>query len=569
VWTYVLDRRSNAVPIGVPGELHIGGVALARGYLNQPELTAEKFIPNPFGNNLGARLYKTGDLARYLPDGNIEFLGRVDNQVKIRGFRIESGEIESTLNQHPGVQGSVATVREYAAGDKRLVAYVVSRQAPALTAHDLREFLKQKLPEYMVPSAFIFLDALPLNSNGKVDRKALPDFGATGREEKKTLVAPRDELELQLTKLWERVLKTRPIGVTDDFFDLGGHSLLAVQLFSRIEKVIGKQLPVATLFRAPTIEELAGVIRQKDWSAPWKSLLAIQPGGTKQPFFCVHAHDGGILFWRDLARHLGSDQPFYALQPQGLDGKQPLHSRIEEMAAHYIKEIRILQPEGPYFIGGHCLGGVIAFEMAQQLHLQGEKVGLLALFDSYAPRREKSGRSSLLHRSWIKGIRLFETVHLHLGNFSVLEPGERLSYIKEKLNKALYKLYMSLGSRWIPAARNRRKVLTAASQAARHYVSKVYPGRVTLFRATTLRRGINHDPQMGWGSLAGGGLEAHLIPGYHAHIVLEPRVRLLAKELTASLSEAQEFKKSEAIVREAQSNEEDTTNVLSGKISRQ
>jgi thioesterase domain-containing protein len=255
------------------------------------------------------------------------------------------------------------------------------------------------------------------------------------------------------------------------------------------------------------------------------------------------------LFWRDLARHLGSDQPFYALQPQGLDGKEPLHSRIEEMATHYIREIRTLQPKGPYYIGGHCIGGLIAFEMAQQLHAQGETVGLLALFDAYAPRREKSVQSSLLYHCRRKAIRAFETIGLHVANLLVLKSGERLPYIRTKFTKALYKLYMGVGSAWIPAARKRQEVMAAATRAAKTYDAKAYPGKITLFRATNLGGSIKHDPQMGWSRLAGGGMESHLIPGYHAHIVLEPRVRVLGQELTAALCQAQQSGAGEPLVR--------------------
>jgi thioesterase domain-containing protein len=326
---------------------------------------------------------------------------------------------------------------------------------------------------------------------------------------------------------------------------------LAVRLFAQIEKRMGTSLPVASLFHAPTIEQLARLMSRREWSAQWKSLVAIQPGGGSPPFFCVHAHDGGVLFWRDLARHLGSDQPFYALQARGLDGKQPPHGRMEDMAAHYIEEIRSLQPEGPYFIGGHCIGGLIAFEMAHQLHQQGEQVALLALFDSYAPRKGRTARSSLLYRYRYKAIRLFEmTVALHVGNLLIIEPKERLSYLKEKFNKALYKLYMGLGSAWVPAARNRRNILRAGSQAARIYDPKIYPGKFTLFRAAQLGGGIEHDPQMGWGRLAGGELETHVIPGYHAHIVLEPRVRVLAKQLKVFLKRAQKTAESERTVEE-------------------
>jgi amino acid adenylation domain-containing protein len=538
----VLNDAEQLAGIGELGEIYVRTPYLARGYLGNNALTQQRFIINPFNDLPGDRLYKTGDKGRYLSDGSLEFIGRSDYQVKIRGFRIELGEIETVLSQNPGVRQAVVLAREDSPGEKRLVAYVASSQEQPPTGNDLREFLKKRLPDPMVPSAFVNVETLPLTPNGKVNRSELPAPDCTRQERENELVAPRDELELQLTRIWERVLKIRSIGVTDNFFELGGHSLLAVRLFGQIEKIMGMNLPIAALFHAPTVEQLARLISQDGWRVQWRSLVAVQPGGTKPPFFCVHAHDGGVLFWRDLARHLGPDQPFYSFQPQGLDGSQPPYTRIEDMAAHYIKDLRALQPEGPYFIGGHCFGGLVAFEMAQQLHALGAKIAFLALFDCYAPRPEKSGRSSLMRRYRYRAIRFFErTVSLHVGNLSVLPRKERFPYLKGKFNKALYKLYMAVGAWWIPAARNRRLILKTGSRASRKYYPKLYPGKVTLFRATELGGGIDHDPEMGWGRLAGAGVEIHLIPGYHAHIVLEPRVRLLAKELIRSLSEAQDI----------------------------
>ena len=535
----ILNRGRNLAGVGEQGEICVRSPFLSGGYLDDQEKTLERFQTNPFTSSPGDLIYRTGDLGRYLPDGAVEFAGRADRQVKVRGHRIELGEIECAMERHAGVRQAVVVVREIDSQDQRLEAHIVP-QAEQLTIDQLRTFLQKSLPSYMVPSSFVVLDHLPLTPNGKVDRSALPAPDYMRQEQQEALVAPRDGLELQLRQIWEKLLKVRPIGIRDNFFDLGGHSLLAVRLFAQIEKVTGKRLPVAALFHAPTIEQLTRLMSRQEWSAQWKSLVAIQPAGSKPPFFCVHAHDGGVLFWRDLARHLGSDQPLYALQAQGLNGRQPPHNRIDEMAAHYIKEIRALQPEGPYFIGGHCIGGLIAFEMAQQLHTQGERVGLLALFDSYAPRKNWSARSSMLHRYRYKAIRLFEmTVSLHVSNLLILEPKERLSYVKGKFNKALYKLYMGLGSAWVPAARHRQNILKAGSRASRNYDPKIYPGKIALFRATNLGGGIEHDPQMGWGRLAGGGLETHVIPGYHAHIVLEPRVRVLAEKLTACLERGQ------------------------------
>jgi acyl carrier protein len=271
---YILDRHRLPVPLGVPGELYVGGDGLARGYLNRPELTAERFIPHPFSAEPGARLYKTGDLARYLPDGTIEYLGRLDHQVKLRGFRIELGEIEAVLGQHPAVHEAVVSVREDTPGDKRLVAYVVPRAAHSLilrmgrngrpSVEELRSYLADRLPQFMIPAAIEVLDALPRMSNQKVDRLTLPEptrWDGAGRD-----VAPRDELERQLAAIWERELKIVPISMTDNFFHLGGDSLLAVRLFSQIEKVLGTRLPVATLFTAQTIEQLADILRREGWS---------------------------------------------------------------------------------------------------------------------------------------------------------------------------------------------------------------------------------------------------------------------------------------------------------------
>jgi acyl-coenzyme A synthetase/AMP-(fatty) acid ligase/acyl carrier protein len=301
---YLLDSHLQPVPIGVVGELHIGGAGPARGYLNARELTAEKFIRNPFSQEEGARLYKTGDLARYLQDGNIEFIGRSDYQVQIRGFRIELGEIEAVLSQHPSVLQTVVIAREDVRGDKRLVAYVVPNQEPAPIISDLRRFLKEKLPEYMIPSAFVLLSALPLTPTGKVNRNTLPAPDLASDQE--AIVAPRDELEQKLSQIWEEVLQFKPIGIKDNFFDIGGHSLIAVHLFAQIEQKFGKKLPLATLFTSGTVETLAQMLRSTEEKATdhqvlrgalgedtsidaWSSLVKIQPNGSKPPLFLGYA----------------------------------------------------------------------------------------------------------------------------------------------------------------------------------------------------------------------------------------------------------------------------------------
>jgi aspartate racemase len=538
---YILSDRLQVVSIGVKGELYIGGDALARGYLNRPELTAEKFIPNPFSKEPGARLYMTGDLARYLPDGNIEFLGRVDHQVKVRGYRIELGEVESVLSQHPSVKetvvlawddvGNFKTEIGRAKLGKRLVAYVVPLDKHSVITRDLRSFLKQKLPEYIIPNVFVLLDALPLTPNGKINRRVLPLTEQSWPELEGSCVPPRDILELQLTRIWEKTLRTKYIGVRDNFFDCGGHSLLAVSLMAQIEKLTGKRLPLASLFQAQTIEDQAKLLCREGWSAPWRSLVAIQPGGSKPPLFCAHAHEGNVLFYRDLALRLGSDQPFYALQAQGVEGEQSPHTRIEQMGAHYITEIRTIQPEGPYLLGGYCFGGLVAFEMARQLEALDQQVSLVALFDSYAPGYQNlyPDGASVAY----KASRLIEKIHYHLETLLKLGPKEKLSYVVARFKRIISKFNMAIGCE---SGRSRRDFLHAMRQARLSYHPQVYQGRLTLFRATRQPAGYDRDPQMGWGSLAAGGLEIHEIPGYCGSIVFEPNVWMLAEQLKVCLN---------------------------------
>ncbi|TBR56740.1 non-ribosomal peptide synthetase [Westiellopsis prolifica IICB1] len=382
---YLLDKHLNPTPIGIPGELYISGLGLARGYLNRLDLTAEKFIPNPFEKAGGDRLYKTGDLARYLPNGNIEYLGRADNQVKIRGYRVELEEIEVALTLHPHVQDTVVIARHSHARDTQLIAYVVPYKQQS-TAKELRIFLKQRLPDYMIPSVFILMENLPQMPNGKVDRQKLLALEVKQPSLEKDFVAPRDDLELQLTQIWEEVLGISPIGVTDNFFELGGHSLLAVRLMAKIEKFFGCKLSLFQLFQEATIEKLKSLLSQNIYSSQNPSpLVAIQPRGSKKPLFFVHPVGGNVFCYYELASSFGLDRPFYGLRSLGLDGECKPYTSIEDMASAYISAIRIIQPEGSYLLGGWSMGGVIAFEMATQLQKQGQKVGLLALLDSHAP----------------------------------------------------------------------------------------------------------------------------------------------------------------------------------------
>jgi aspartate racemase len=539
---YLLDPRLQPVPVGVPGELYIGGEGLAQGYLHRPELTTERFIRDPFCDEPGARLFKTGDFARYLPDGNLEFLGRMDNQVKIRGYRIELGEIEVILSQHPAVQEVVVVAREDHPGDKRLVAYLITHKPSTPSSQELRGFVQAALPDYMVPTAFVCLDTLPLTPNGKVDRRALPAPGAGHAEQTGPRVAPSDTLAIQLTAIWEDILGVRPIGMRDDFFELGGHSLLAVRLMAQIEKVFGKELPLPLLFQAPTIEQLANILRQEGWVVPWSALVAIQPDGSRTPFFCAEVYGGNVHFYRDLARHLGSDQPFYVLQFQALEDGQSSDVRAEEMAAHYLKEIRLLQPQGPYFLGGYGSGGQVAFEMAQQLQAQEQEVALLALFDAYATGSPAATPHSEFFRYQV--YRFGQRVQNTWGSLSLLQPKAVLPYVLKQAAEAARGLSVgiAMGSKKF-AGTSSHGAKASYRAAINDYVPKVYPGRMTLFRSSQQPAGYNYTPQLGWEGLPAEGVEVHEIPGYYGSILMEPRVRILAAQLQACLDKSQTAKR--------------------------
>jgi amino acid adenylation domain-containing protein len=511
---YLLDNDLKPVPEGMGGELHIGGVSLARGYLNHPQLTAEKFIKNPFSDHASARLYKTGDMARYLKSGDIEFLGRSDDQVKIRGFRVEMGEVESTLGQYPGIHGAVVLAREVGSDGKQLAAYIVPSGKRQLSISKLKKFLSEKLPDYMIPSAFVMLDSLPLTPNGKVDKKALPEPPVVESVREKKVKAPRNLFEAQLVQIWESVLGKRPIGVDDNFFDLGGHSLLAVRLMHSMEQSFGKRLPITTLLEAPTVERLAALLQKEKSTSPWSSLVPIRGGGIRPPFFCVHGIGGTVLRFRDFAHLLGSDQPFYGLQAQGLDGVRPPYTRIEEMAAHYIKEVQAVQPDGPYYLGGYSFGGMVALEMAHQLRARSHSVGLVVLLDTFPGQLKSTGG---LFRTYLN-----------------LPVNEQWGHLTRKTKAFRRSLRRRVAMLRLP--RTLKNVRDACYQAARTYRAKSYDAPTVLFCAREQGlSGVNRESM--WKSLAPQ-IEIYEVDGHHGNIVDEPQVRELADKVKSQLDKA-------------------------------
>jgi amino acid adenylation domain-containing protein len=535
---YVLDPDRQPVPIGIPGELYIGGDGLACGYLDRDELTSEKFVANPFAP--GGRLYRTGDLVRYLPDGNLEFLGRIDTQVKIRGFRIELGEIDAILAQHPAVREVRTIDREDRPGDKRLVAYIVSDRVADAAEPDFRSFLRSKLPDYLIPAAFVTIASLPLTANGKVDRRALPVPESDRQAAVAKFVAPQTEVELQLTKIWERILGIQPIGVKDNFFELGGHSLMAVKLFNEIEKSFGKVILLTTLFHAQTIEELARILAPNKPDCEWHSLVEMKPGSpNKTPLFCMHAIWGNILFYRNFTKYIEADRPVYGLQSKGLDGQQPPCNSIPEMAANYIQEIQTIQPQGPYLLLGYSLGGLIAFEIAQQLQAQGQEIQLLALVDPTTQNLPIADED----RGFVTPTMLTKNI-AHLRKLLNLSFKYKLLYIWERLYWNLtighlnffYLTYL----KYIKGAATELRLLDVywANYPTQYsYIPQQYSDKIVFFKSEDPGSGDENDCELKWETIARKGIEVESVPGSHLSMMDEPNVRILCTKLNIYLSQ--------------------------------
>ncbi len=530
---YIVDDRLAITPVGVPGELCIGGDGVAIGYLDRPELTAERFVADPYRQ--GARIYRTGDLARWRPDGTVEFMGRLDHQVKIRGFRIELGEIETRLAHHAGVRVCVVVAVDEAQGEKRLVAYFEPVAEALPDARELREHLAQTLPVYMIPAIFQPVDALPLTPNGKIDRNRLPAPDVRP-ETLAGQVDARDELEAQLVTIWQDVLKITPIGVTDDFFDLGVSSIGAARLFAEIEKRIGSQLPLGAVFQAPTIEKLAALVRGSEPRNEWTSLIPVQTGGSQAPFFCVHGGAGTVLHLQPLARALGRDQPFYAFQAQGLYGDRPPHATIEAMAAHYVVEMRTVQPQGPYLLGGYCFGAIVAWEMALQLHAAGQGVSLLAMFNGASSdyiRRQgtlleqaEQARSQTRARSvgWRgrtrrHGVRAYVFVRRRV----------------RRWRRAVARRHILATGRCVPEHLRDMFFIDMGHILEGRYQLRAWRGEALVFAGG----GLYREPELGWGGL---GATLHLVEVGEHHrdqrdLMGEPAVAEVARELDRRLRE--------------------------------
>jgi len=538
---YILDRRLNPVPVGTPGELYVGGENLARGYLHRPMLTAERFVPHPFSERPGERLYKTGDLARWLPDGRIDFLGRIDQQVKVRGYRIELGEIEAILAAHDSVDQAIVVTRPDPSGQQRLVAYVVSATAEALSVESLREHLRRLLPEYMVPATFVPLDRLPLTAHGKVDRRQLPAPDTTGAAAERPDAPPRTPNEERLAEIWAKVLGVERVGVQDNFFDVGGDSLSAVRMMAETEQVTGVTVPLRLLFQQGTIEKLAEAIDGEQSRTVELPLVEIQGGTQRPPLFVIHPAEGTVLGFVQLARQLGEEQPFYGLQAPGLEGEaEPLRS-VEQMAAHYVMAVRKVQRHGPYFLAGWSFGGLVAFEMAQQLIAAGEPVGWLGLFDSFVLDGLGDVPLEMDRALFASGARQYlEQLGLPLPVAEEVlarhEPAQQVEILLSGLAEAGTEFPQAVALQ----ARSLLNLWDLNAASGRAYRPRVYSGEITLFRAgddELAAAGGGPDPVEQWQHLSARPLVVHRVPGTHTSMMLDPQnVAVLAAELRASLA---------------------------------
>jgi amino acid adenylation domain-containing protein len=530
----ILDRFGALVPAGIPGELHIGGSVLADGYVNRADLTAERFVSDPFSGEPQARLYRTGDLVRYEPDGNVHYLGRSDTQVKLRGYRVELAEVEATLARHKQVREAVVAVVEVPGGERRLVAYLVGAPSVRLEPSELKTFLARTLPEFMIPSAFVVLDSLPLTATGKIDRKALSAInGRAGAAEDG--LQPRDEIEERLAVIWQELLGIDgAIGIREDFFALGGHSLLAVRVFAEIEKALKVKLPLSLLFRDGTIEHLAAEVRARaERPTKWPCLVPLQTEGDRPPLLLMHGIDGELLFYRDFLRTLPPDQPVYALQPVGLDRHSYPHTRLEDMASGYATAIAEMLPEGPYLLCGYCFAGVLAYEVGHQLHQRGFPPTLLALIDSSPFGHMRTPRAQIERRKF------HELVQSDLrGKRAWLAHRSRGALLKLR-TKARWAAFDVLVRAHLPVPGFLWTMEAAGQRAMRRYVTPASPCRVTLFRSS--ETGGSFYNRSFWTKLAEGGVDVRPVTAVgikHDNIIREPYVGALVAALMSCIDDA-------------------------------
>jgi amino acid adenylation domain-containing protein len=524
---YLLDENLGPVPAGETGEIYLAGEALSHEYVSCPELNAERWVTNPFvSDGSYARLFRTGDLGRLRQDGEIEYMGRADRMVKVRGFRVELGEVETILSQHEAVDQCIVLAKQPATDDGTLlqhhtyiIAYAVLKSGELTTPQNLRDFLKDRLPDQAVPAMVLILDSFPLSPNGKIDVHLLSKPNSMERMICKNYAPPRTPAELKLTRVWENLLKQNPIGIHDNFFEIGGDSLAAIDLMLTIEKEFQRSLPITVLFQSPTIAALAELLHNEVKSVFMASLVPIRVQGSRPPLFCIHA-DGSVFIYRRFANHLDADIPIFGLQAHGLANPQhEPYRHVDEMAAHYIREIQTVQPHGPYYMCAFSAGGLIIFEMARQLRAMGEEVAFLGLLDAYGPDYPKA----LPNKSLVD-----YKISVHLNTLRLHGMKGQMSYLwgrlRHRADLISSRLFAGLLLRMrLPMPRKVRYEYIARliDRAAQTYPSgRTYPGEAVLFHALTQPEGVKPDPALGWANLITGDLKIVDVTGTHNSIMM-------------------------------------------------
>ncbi|MES2275065.1 MAG: amino acid adenylation domain-containing protein [Bacteroidota bacterium] len=539
---YIVDEEMNNLTNGEVGEILIGGDGVGIGYLNRPELNAEKFIEDKFTGIPGAKLYRTGDLGKFNDDGDIACLGRIDHQVKLRGYRIELEEIEYILSRQANVKTVVVMPRTDMGPDMRLVAYLVLEDItddPITRLEGWKQALIDELPEYMVPDDFAIIDAIPITPNGKVDRKAMPNPTPFIIRNRNEYVAPRTEIEKLVADVWSEYMDIEQIGVFDNFFELGGRSLLAVKIMARLEQETGKRLPLATLFEYSTVEKLAMRLQVDSKSITWESLVPIKPKGDKMPIYIVHGAGLNVLLFNALAMNLDDNQPVYGLQAKGLNGIDKPLDDMEEIAANYVAEIVAKNPDGPYALAGYSLGGIIAYEMARQMKDAGKDVRMVAMFDTFIKQTTKFDSAIKIAFNKIR----FVMMQI-LYSFVLLaeDPKRAIEYKWLQLKRRIIRLYWRI----VHGKEQKQEGFFGYSnqideenqRAMDNYFVKPVDIAIDLFRAKKRTFYMDDFKTMGWKPFAKRGVNVHDIPGEHNTIFAPPNDKEFAVVLQACLDKA-------------------------------
>lgn len=512
---FLLNRALQSVPIGVPGEIYLGGDGLALGYLNRSD--EQRFVSFTI-EGVPTSLYRTGDRARYRADGNLEFLGRFDHQVKLRGFRIELGEVEAALRQHINVQDAIVLMRHNEIKGHFLHAYVTSTQSVSSTT--LRQFLQNILPEYMIPSAFSILEAFPLTPNGKVDRTAPQQIDITDLNQETTIDhLPANELEQQLLDIWQQVTGVESLSIYDNFFEIGGHSLLAVRLHAEIEQQCGRKLPLIAIFQAPTVRQMAQWLQSPTFTTE-----------QKQPLFWCSQHPSEVVA---LSNHLGTDQPLVYLDAGMLEIFDPAN-HVRDRATQCLAELKALQPQGPYFLGGFCFGGMVVFEMALQLQAQGEEVALLTLVETWLWSQIQVQQPLQTPPSLYR--RVFRSLAHHYCELSALKPADRLKYLSRQIQRFSSRVAIQLYGETIEQ-QAKREWVARAHQSVRAYVpARSYSDQICFYFSRVLDDSSTLLAQSGWERFVPGTVDVRFFAGDHFSLIKEMDVQILAEGLKSDLS---------------------------------